>query len=77
MAESLGGAEELAEVNEQQNDNGTPPEVPEISSMNAETPPGGWTLNEPNYIARVAGLIERLLQKLTCTLFWKDYGKRS
>ena len=26
--------------------------------MNAETPPAGWTLNEPSYMARVAGLIE-------------------
>ena len=57
MAETLGGAE-LAELGEQENDNGRPPELPEINSMNAETPPGGWTLNEPNYMARVAGLIE-------------------
>ena len=57
MAETLGGAE-LAELDEQENDNGTPSELPEINSMNAETPPEGWTLNEPNYMARVAGLIE-------------------
>ena len=55
MAETLGAAE-LAEL--QENDNRTPCELPEINSINAETPPGGWTLNEPNYMARVAGLIE-------------------
>ena len=52
MAETLGGAE-LAELGEQEHDNGTPSELPEINSMNAEA--GGWTLNEPNYTARVAG----------------------
>ena len=57
MAETAGGAE-LAEVGEQETDNAAPSELPQINSMNTETPPGGWTLTEPNYMARVAGLIE-------------------
>ena len=58
IAETVSGAE-LEEVAEQvDDDNGTASELPQINSMNAETPPGGWTLNEPSYMARVAGLIE-------------------
>ena len=57
MAETAGGAE-LAEVGEQKTDDAAPSEFPQINRMNAKTPPGGWTLNEPNYMARVTELIE-------------------